>query len=92
MRCLSHTVDKSEPPKGPFLGDVGARYSRTEIAESVLKPSAKIAQGFQGYYFLDKKGNRADGFVVREAADEVEIRTVAGVSQVIKLATVCSPR
>jgi putative heme-binding domain-containing protein len=87
--CVAcHTVDKSEPPKGPFLGDVGARYSRAEIAESVLKPSAKIAQGFTGQYFLDKKGNRTDGFVTRESGDEVEVRTVAGTAQVIKLADV----
>jgi len=31
--CVScHTTSKSEPPKGPFLGDIANRYSRAELA------------------------------------------------------------
>jgi hypothetical protein len=42
--CVNcHTISKSEPPKGPYLGDIANRYKREELAESILKPSAKIA-------------------------------------------------
>jgi len=37
--------------KGPHMVDIGNRYSATELVESILKPSAKIAQGFETYLF-----------------------------------------
>ena len=82
--CINcHTVTKSEGPKGPYLGDIANRYSRVELAESVLKPSAKIAQGFETQKFATESGQTYEGFVVRESGDEVEIRNAAGAIMVI---------
>jgi len=82
--CINcHTVAKSEGPKGPYLGDIANRYSRVELAESVLKPSAKIAQGFETQKFATENGQTYEGFVVRESGDEVEIRNAAGAVTVI---------
>jgi putative membrane-bound dehydrogenase-like protein len=78
-----HTVAKNEPPKGPYLGDVAARYSRAELIESILKPSAKIAQGFETQLFTMADGKLHEGFVTREAGDEVEIRNLQGVVTVL---------
>jgi putative heme-binding domain-containing protein len=87
--CVAcHTVSKSEPPKGPYLGDVAKRYNRGELIESILKPNEKIAQGFTSHYFIKKNRERIDGFVVREAGDETEVRGAAGTSVVIKTADV----
>jgi len=83
--CIAcHTVTANEPPKGPFLGDVSAKYKRAEIIEAILKPSAKVAQGFVSHWFEDDEGTRYEGFIVREAGDEVEVRSAAGVSTVLK--------
>lgn len=77
--CLAcHTISADEPPKGPFLGGIGTRYSRAELTESILKPNAKIAQGFETQKFATIAGLQHEGFVVREAGDEVEIRNAAG--------------
>ncbi|HZQ46341.1 MAG TPA: heme-binding domain-containing protein, partial [Verrucomicrobiae bacterium] len=47
LACIKcHTTSKSEPLKGPFLGDITARYKKPEIIESILRPNAQIAQGF----------------------------------------------
>jgi len=73
-----------QPPKGPFLGGVAAKYSRPELCESILKPSAKIAQGFESQWFKTKKGEQIEGFVTREAGDEVELRNILGVTAVVK--------
>ncbi len=87
--CIScHTLSKNEPPKGPFLGDVAARYKRPELLESILKPSAKIAQGFETQVFTLTDGRILEGFVVREAGDEVEIRNVQGVATVLARADI----
>jgi putative membrane-bound dehydrogenase-like protein len=87
--CIAcHTIAKSEPPKGPYLGDVANRYKRPELIESILKPSAKIAQGFETVVFELTNGKTLSGFVVRESGDEVEIRDAAGLSFTIKKADI----
>jgi len=83
--CVAcHTTNSDEQPKGPFLGGIAARYTRAELLESILKPSAKIAQGFDTQWFKTTDDEDLDGFVVREAGDEVEIRNVIGTNIIIK--------
>jgi putative heme-binding domain-containing protein len=87
--CVTcHTLAKTEPPKGPFLGDVAARYKRPELLESILKPGAKIAQGFETQVFVLTNGQILEGFVVREAGDEIEIRNVQGIATVLPRADI----
>jgi putative membrane-bound dehydrogenase-like protein len=79
--CVAcHTVSAEEPPKGPFLGGISTRYNRAELCESILKPGAKIAQGFETQWFSTQDGEEVEGFVVREAGDEVEVRNIQGIT------------
>ena len=48
------------------------------MTESILKPSAKIAQGFETQKIALSSGQVYEGFVVREAGDELEMRNSAG--------------
>jgi putative heme-binding domain-containing protein len=82
VKC--HTVAKDAPPTGPFLGDITVRYSATELLESILRPSAKIAQGFETTSIENKDGDVFDGFIVRESGDEVELRNLAGSTIIAK--------
>jgi putative heme-binding domain-containing protein len=82
--CVNcHTVTPDQPPKGPFLGGIATRYKRAELCESVLKPNAKIAQGFETQWFKTKD-DIVEGFVTRESGDEVEFRIVTGATTVLK--------
>jgi putative heme-binding domain-containing protein len=85
---VCHTLSPAEPPKGPMLGGIAARYSRAELCESILKPSAKIAQGFESQSFTLKNGDQIDGFVVREGGDSVEVRNLVGASTTIEKADI----
>ena len=76
VKC--HTIAKNEPLKGPFLGDITTRYKPSEIIESILRPSAKIAQGFTTVTVELQDGTEYDGFVVRESGDTLEMRNLAG--------------
>ncbi len=78
-----HTVKTDEPLKGPFLGTVATIYKRRELAEAILVPNKTLAQGFVANHFELKDGTEVDGFVVREAADAVTIRTVTAQEQVL---------
>jgi putative heme-binding domain-containing protein len=83
--CVScHTISKDQPPKGPMLADIGKRYSRAELIESIVKPSAKIAQGYETQLFVLNNGTSQVGFVTRESGDEIELRNNEGLPTIIK--------
>jgi putative heme-binding domain-containing protein len=87
--CIAcHTTTPNEPPKGPMLGGIATRYSRADLCESIMKPSAKIAQGFESQWFDTRKGEHIEGFVVREGADSLEVRNIAGQSVTIETADI----
>ena len=55
-----------------------------ELAESILKPSAKLAQGFETYQFVMADGQVFQGFVVSERADATVIRESDGTRRELK--------
>jgi putative heme-binding domain-containing protein len=73
-----HTTADGQTPKGPHLVDIGKRYKAAELAESVLDPSAKIAQGYESYAIRLLDGRVVTGFVVRESAAAVLLREANG--------------
>jgi putative heme-binding domain-containing protein len=87
---VCHTTSAEEPPKGPLLAGIAKRYSRDELCESIMKPSAKIAQGFETQWFKTKQSDLDTlvGFVVHESGDEVEMRNSTGASVTIKKADI----
>jgi putative heme-binding domain-containing protein len=82
MAC--HTDADGQRPKGPHLVDIGKRYKADELIESVLRPSAKIAQGYETYWFSTVDGRVFTGFVVAEGADAILIREGDGVQRELK--------
>jgi putative heme-binding domain-containing protein len=87
--CIAcHTIDANEPPKGPVLSAVAKVYDRAALTESILKPNAKIAQGFESAWFRTKKGEQVEGFVTREAGDSVDVRNIVGQSVTIEKAEI----
>jgi putative heme-binding domain-containing protein len=80
QNCLAcHTTANGQVPKGPHLVDIGKRSKKAELLESVFKPSAKIAQGFDTYLFQTAQGKVFSGFVTGESALQVQIRQTNGV-------------
>ncbi len=56
--------------------------------ESILKPSAKIAQGFETVTFTLQDGRVFSGFIVTESANLVQIRESSGVPRELKRAEI----
>ncbi len=80
--CINcHTFANGQQPKGPHLVDIGKRYKRAELIESILLPSKKIAQGFDTWAFATDDGKVHTGFVVLESAETVTLRDATGVSR-----------
>ena len=79
--CVScHTIANGQQPRGPHLVDIGKRYKKKELLESIVDPSKKIAQGFDSWTFVMSSGKVHNGFVVLESAEIVTIRQNDGLS------------
>src|SRR5439155_288065 len=90
VKC--HTTDRHEEPKGPFLGDVGGKFDAKYIVESIMKPSAKVAQGFDSVNIIAKGQGDYTGFVTKETADEMQLRDLTGKVTIVQKATITQRR
>jgi putative membrane-bound dehydrogenase-like protein len=79
-----HTDADGQTPKGPHLVDIGKRYTPAELVESILKPSAKTAQGYESYSFAMSDGRVFTGFIVSEGGSAVQIRESSGAVRELK--------
>ncbi len=85
QNCVAcHTTANGQIPKGPHLVDIGKRYKKQELVDSILNPNAKIAQGFDTYAFITVDGKVLSGFITSESANEVHIRQTNGLPLVLK--------
>lgn len=76
--CIAcHTTKESDPPKGPYLGNIAQTYKRPELAQNILDPNKTIAQGFASEVITLKDGTQQMGFITLESADSVKLRNVA---------------
>lgn len=79
-----HTVSLDGLQKGPFLGDAGTKWKRKDLVQSILTPSAVVAQGFQTQWFELSSGKLVEGFVSAEVDGIIEVRNVAGIVAAVK--------
>lgn len=83
-----HNVEPDDVMKGPFMGQIGSIMNRHQIAESILKPSASISQGFGTVQIRTGNEKIYVGFVTEESADELVIRNIAGTATTLKKADI----
>ncbi len=76
-----HTTADGQVPKGPHLVDIGRRYPPPQLIESILKPSEKLAQGYESQAFSLVDGRVVTGFVVSESAQTILVREANGLQQ-----------
>ena len=83
-----HNLDRGAVLKGPYMGQIGSIMNRHQIAESILKPSASISQGFGTVQIRTGDEKIYVGFVTEETADELVIRNIAGVANTVDKSTI----
>jgi putative heme-binding domain-containing protein len=78
--CVAcHRVDSDEGSEvGPSLRQVGAQRSKTELAQSLIEPSAKIVIGFGIETLQLKSGEIVSGSVVKETPKTIDLRLPDG--------------
>ncbi|MBI4626036.1 MAG: HEAT repeat domain-containing protein, partial [Verrucomicrobia bacterium] len=72
IRC--HRAGGDGGDAGPNLAQIGAKFSREYLLESIVKPNAKIAPGFDTIVLTLKSGGAAAGVVASETPDTITLR------------------
>ena len=73
-----HAIGGAGGKVGPDLTSLGASAPMDYIIESVLAPNAKVKEGYNAVTLTLKDGSQVTGIQVRESAEEVFLRNVAG--------------
>lgn len=74
VRCHRYN-EEAGGEAGPLLAGIGARESREHILESIIKPSAKIAAGYEIVTITKKNGTAIVGTMVHRDAQLVRLKT-----------------
>src|SRR5947207_13115322 len=82
-RC--HTIDGTSRRAGPDLFAAGDKFTRSEIIDAILRPSANIAVGYSTTIVMTKRRDEFVG-VVKEASDQY-VGLMAGDGKMQRIAT-----
>jgi quinoprotein glucose dehydrogenase len=79
MACIRcHSAGNGGGDAGPNLAMIGKREPREYLLESVVKPNAKIAPGFDSVVVTLKSGSVVGGIVAAETANALKLRNADG--------------
>ena len=79
VQCFTcHGVAGRGRSAGPDLSAVGLKFSREEMLQQLLHPSARIDPDFQTWVADLKDGDSVSGFLVKQDADSVVLREATG--------------
>ena len=91
-RCaMCHTSGGVGADFGPALDGWGQGKSAEVIATAIVRPSAEIAQGYDGVELKTKDGLTIQGLMLKEG-DPLMVRSMGGVTQIIPANRVAGPR
>lgn len=76
-----HQVNGEGIDFGPALGEIGGKLAREGLYDAILKPSAAISFGYEGWTVTTKNGDTFTGILASETADELILKLPGGVLQ-----------
>ncbi len=66
---------------GPDLSEIGTKLPKEALYTAILKPSAGISFGFDGYTIKIKNGTALTGYIASQTEDDITIKMIGGVSE-----------
>lgn len=85
-----HAVEGRGGTVGPDLSGVGAKYSRRDLAESILYPSKAVREGYQQVIVRTKNGQTYAGPVKAETPDAITLHESDGTLRTVRKADVAT--
>src|SRR5215831_1751017 len=71
--AVCHKVQGQGGDMGPDLSQIGGKFDRTHLIESILDPSAEIVQGYHSTVVETKAGRTYTGIVKSESATAITL-------------------
>ncbi len=78
---VCHQVNGQGIDFGPALSEIGSKLPKEALYEAILKPSAAISFGFEGWTFMMKDGSQFAGIIASETDTEVSLKLPGGILQ-----------
>ena len=84
MRCQKaicftcHKVGKKGNEVGPNLSDIGGKFGKDILLDSLINPSSAISFGFETANIKTKQGKEFNGYFIDSDSDPLVIRDLAG--------------
>ncbi len=82
VKC--HTIGGVGKEVGPNLTEIGDKFPRDALYESILFPSAAIAHNYETHRVELQNGNVVQGIVISDTADSLSIKTIDAIVQTYK--------
>ncbi|HEY2148480.1 MAG TPA: PVC-type heme-binding CxxCH protein [Pirellulales bacterium] len=79
-----HTIDGVGKDVGPNLSEIGGKFHKDALYESILFPSAAIAHNYETHRIELQNGNVVQGIIVSETPDSLTLKTAEAILQTYK--------
>ncbi|MBI3463750.1 MAG: PQQ-dependent sugar dehydrogenase [Planctomycetes bacterium] len=88
-KCITcHKVNGQGGDVGPDLSQIGAKFARPHLIESLLEPSRQILEGFRTTVIATVHGQMETGIVKASSADSIMLTDANGKQRVIATAEI----
>lgn len=83
--CTScHPINGDGVVFGPDLSEIGDKLAKRAMYEAIIYPSSGINFGYEGYIATMKNGDIYQGYITSQTEDEMNLRMMGGVDQLIE--------
>lgn len=83
--CTScHQVNGQGVVFGPDLSEIGSKLAKRAMYEAIIYPSSGINFGYEGYLAKMKDGSVYQGYITSQTEDEINLRMMGGVDQLVE--------
>ncbi|MCW3112182.1 MAG: c-type cytochrome [Segetibacter sp.] len=89
---VCHQVNNEGLDFGPKLTEIGAKYPREGLLESIVHPSKGISFGYEGWEIKLKDGSTITGIISSKTETDIALKLPGGAKQQIKTRDVKSMR
>ncbi len=79
-----HLVNKSGYDFGPGLTEIGSKLPKEALLESIVRPSAGIGFGYEGWEIKMKDGSTVSGILASKTETDINIKFPGGSNKQIK--------
>jgi putative heme-binding domain-containing protein len=79
-----HTINGVGKDVGPNLSEIGGKFPKDALYESILFPSAAIAHNYETHRIELQNGNVVQGIIVSETSDSLTLKNAEAIVQTYK--------